>query len=272
MIGPALAALGAPDAPHRPVSGGDIHRAWRVDLPTGPAFVKSNDRPTSGMFAAEAAGLEALRGGSLKVPKVLGQGEGWLALEWIEAGPATPSTGAALGEGLAEQHRRSAEAFGWATDNWIGSLPQPNRWTEDLPGFFGAQRLSAQAAGSGVPTSLRHALDRLIARLPDLLPPEPPALLHGDLWGGNWTADAEGAPWIFDPAVHFGCREAELAFTRLFGGFPASFHAAYQAAWPLQPGFAERVDLWNLYPLLVHANLFGGGYASSAGRVVRRYV
>jgi protein-ribulosamine 3-kinase len=265
----ALAALGAPGARVTPVSGGDIHRAFRVELPGGPAFLKVNARPTPGMFAAEAEGLDALRGTSLGVPAVLGVGEGWLALSWIERGRGG---GAALGEGLAALHRRTAPAFGFGRDNWIGALPQANGWIEDLPTFFATRRLLPQAAGPGVPAAVRRGVERLCERLPELLPDEPPALLHGDLWGGNWMADVDGAPWIFDPAVHFGGREAELAFTRLFGGFPPEFHAAYHATWPLSPGFEERVDLWNLYPLLVHANLFGGGYAGSAGRIVGRFV
>lgn len=270
MIRAALAALGAPGARYRPVTGGDIHQAARAELPDGPVFIKYNARPTPGMFEAEAEGLRALREAAVgvRVPEVRGHGEGWLALEWIEAGRGG---GDALGAGLAGIHRRTSPRFGWAQDNWIGSLPQPNGWTQGLPDFFRTHRIQAQAAGTGVPTRLRKMLDRLCERLPSLLPDEPPALLHGDLWGGNWMADAEGVPCIYDPAAHFGCREAELAFTRLFGGFPPAFYEAYEAAWPLQPGFEDRVDLWNIYPLLVHANLFGGGYAGSVERIVRRF-
>lgn len=262
----ALAALGHPGAPVRGVSGGDIHQAARADLPSGPVFIKHNPRPTPGMFAAEAEGLQALREAApgLRVPEVLGHGDGWLALEWIEAGRGG---GQDLGRGLAAMHRQSAAAFGWMQDNWIGSLVQPNSWTEDLPTFFAEQRLRPMARGLGV----QGLMDRLCERLPDLLPDEPPALLHGDLWGGNWMADEAGRPCIYDPAVHFGCREAELAFTRLFGGFPDAFYAAYCEGWALAPGFEERVDLWNLYPLLVHANLFGGGYEASVARIARRY-
>ena len=270
MIRAALLALGAPGASVRPVSGGDIHQAARAELPDGPVFIKFNQRPTPGMFQAEAEGLRALREAAVgvQVPEVRGLGEGWLALEWIEQGRGG---GAALGAGLAGIHRHTSPHFGWTGDNWIGSLPQPNGWTESLPAFFATHRILAQAGGSGVPSRLRAALERLCSRLPSLLPDEPPALLHGDLWGGNWMADHSGTPCVYDPAVHFGCREAELAFTRLFGGFPPAFYDAYTEAWPLQPGFEERVDLWNVYPLLVHANLFGGGYASSVERIVRRY-
>jgi protein-ribulosamine 3-kinase len=272
VIPAALAALGIPEGTAvRPVSGGDIHQAARVDHAGGRVFIKFNERPTPGMFAREAEGLEALRGASerILVPAVLGFDEAWLALEWIERGAGG---GAELGVGLAAIHRHTSPAFGWKSDNWIGSLPQPNAFLDDLPAFFSERRLQAQARGARIPASLRSVIDRLCDRLPSLLPQERPALLHGDLWGGNWMADAAGVPCIFDPAVHFGCREAELAFTRLFGGFPDAFYDAYTEAWPLQPGFDERVDLWNLYPLLVHANLFGGGYAASAERIARRYL
>lgn len=261
----ALAALGIGGAQARPVAGGDIHEAYRVDGPR-TLFVKCNTRPLPGIFEREAEGLDALRAaGALAVPEVLGVGERWLALAWIERGAGG---GEALGRGLAALHRQGSPKFGWATDNWIGSLPQPNAWQEDLAAFF-AGRLRGLAGA--LDTAGRRRLDRLVERLDELLPPEPPALLHGDLWGGNWMADSAGVPWIFDPAVHFGCREAELAFTQLFGGFPPVFQAAYREAFPLEPGFEQRVDLWNLYPLLVHANLFGGGYAVSVDRIVRRY-
>ncbi len=268
MIEQALEALGLTGARWTGVAGGDIHSAARIDGPEGPLFIKYNLRPTPGMFAQEAEGLQALREAAvgLRVPAVVGVGEGWLALEWIERGRGG---GEALGRGLAGIHRQTAKAFGWMADNWIGSLPQPNGWIDDLPTFFAERRLRAQAEGQ---PRLRGLIERLCDKLPALLPDEPPALLHGDLWGGNWMADQDGVPCIYDPAVHFGCREAELAFTRLFGGFPPEFYAAYEEAWPLDPGFDERVDLWNLYPLLVHANLFGGGYAGSVEGICRRFL
>lgn len=269
MIDAALAALGLPaNTARTPGGGGDIHDAWRLKTAEGPVFLKTNARPGARMFELEAAGLEALRDADsgLGVPSVLGVGESFLALGWIERGAGG---GAELGEGLARLHRSTAATFGGPEDNWIASLVQPNgEWSSGAE-FFGEQRLRAHA--EALPWAMRKRLDALIARLPELLPHEPPALLHGDLWGGNWMADGWGTPWIFDPAVHYGCREADLAMTRLFGGFPDSFYDAYQAAWPLAPGWRERIELWNLSPLLVHSRLFGGAYVGQVNEVLVRY-
>lgn len=283
----ALEALGLDEASCRlrSVHGGDIHEAWRVETDDGRAiFVKTNERPLPRIFVCEADGLRALQeacradGGLIHVPEVLAAGEDFLALQWIpEGGGGDP--GRRLGQGLAALHRHSSGSYGWHEDNWIGSLPQPN---DRLPAergcgaFFAARRLQEQSRQGArrLAAGLRRRIDRFCVRIDELLPlpEERPALIHGDLWGGNWTAGRDGVPWIFDPAVHFGCREAELSFTRLFGGFPSSFYDAYQASFPLAPGFAERVDLWNLYPLLVHANLFGGGYAGRVDSILRRHV
>lgn len=283
MIDSVLADLG--HAPGRcrttPLHGGDIHDAYRVDPPDGPPFfIKVNARPLPRIFELEAAGLRALREalepttagrGLVRVPEVLSWSDRHLALAWIPSAPGRePAAGPGLGAGLTQLHRTTSDRFGWPEDNWIGSLPQANGPLADGIAFFAERRLRFQARHQGA--ALRHRIDRLCARLPDLLPSdEPPALLHGDLWGGNWTSDGDDVPWIYDPAVHFGCREAEIAFTRLFGGFPPSFYAAYEDAWPLAPGFDERVDLWNLYPLLVHAALFGGGYAGRVDAIARRW-
>lgn len=286
-IAGALAALDleATQCRVRSVHGGDIHAAWRVETDDGRLiFVKTNPRPLPRIFETEADGLRALAKacaedeGLIRVPEVLAAGDGFLALEWIREGRAG-DPGARLGEGLAALHRHTDSHYGWHEDNWIGSLPQPNGRVAAEGGcgaFFAARRLQEQARqGAGrLGAGLRKRLDRLCERIDELLPlaDERPALIHGDLWGGNWTTDEAGVPWIYDPAVHFGCREAELSFTRLFGGFPSSFYDAYQASFPLAPGFGGRVDLWNLYPLLVHANLFGGGYASRVDGILRRYV
>jgi len=266
------------------VGGGDIHDAYRVDTPQGRVFVKTNDRPLPEIFQKEARGLEALAAackvdGLLSVPRVLGVGDDFLALAWIDEGRgAGAETGRRLGEGLAALHRHTSPTYGWTEDNWIGSLPQRNTPLPagQGPGPFFASRLQAQAqiGRRRLGARLLASIDRFEQRAPELLPlmSDSPALLHGDLWGGNWMADEKGRPWIYDPATHHGCREAELAFTRLFGGFPESFYEAYDDAHPLEPGHQERIDLWNVYPLLVHANLFGGGYASRAETILRRFV
>jgi len=268
---------------HR-VGGGDIHEAYRVDTDSIRFFVKTNTKPPPEIFQKEARGLEALASaceseGLLAVPRVLCVDDDFLALSWIDEAPKSKaSAGRRLGEGLAALHRHSSPSYGWIEDNWIGSLPQHNseQPSDQGPGPFLASRLQAQARlGAGqLPTSLRALIDRFEEHAAELLPmtSDSPALLHGDLWSGNWMVDSNGQPWIYDPATHHGCREAELAFTRLFGGFPDSFYEAYEAASPLEPGHLDRVDLWNVYPLLVHANLFGGGYAAQAEMNLRRFV
>jgi protein-ribulosamine 3-kinase len=295
-VSAALArTLGVEPGSLRPLSGGDINEAWRVEPAQGPPFfAKSHPAPPPGMFAAEADGLRALgeiarRDELILVPTVRSVSETHLALEWIGAraadrGSASPAGGPpgsaeeSLGRGLARLHRASAPAFGWRSDNWIGTLPQRNGWVPADAGaaaFFAERRLLPQvrrAAGTGaLPAGCARDVERVCARLAQLVPDEPPALLHGDLWGGNWTADALGRPWIFDCAVSYGPREQELAFTQLFGGFSAAFYASYEEEWPLAPGWRRRVELWNLYPLLVHANLFGGSYGAQVARIAARW-
>ncbi|HMQ31833.1 MAG TPA: fructosamine kinase family protein, partial [Chloroflexaceae bacterium] len=184
---------------------------------------------------------------------------------------------AVLGEQLAALHRHSAPVFGLERDNFIGGSPQPNGRLVSWPAFFRERRLLPQldlAAANGLlPAARRRALERLAGRLDDLLASaEPPALIHGDLWGGNVVGAPGGAPALIDPAVSYSHREAELAFTELFGGFTPRFYAAYNAAWPLDPGYADRRDLLNLYHLLNHLNLFGEGYGLQVDQVLRRYV
>lgn len=265
---PDLAALGFP-GPARPVHGGDINQAFRVETPGGPVFVKTRREPLPGMYVAEADGLRALReaaGDELGVPAVLGVSERHLALQWIEAG--SPGDGSALGRGLARIHRTTRATFGWPRSNWIGALPQDNPTHGTVGDFFGQARLLPML--EGLPASVRRPVEALLPRLGGLLPDEPPALVHGDLWGGNWLQGVD-QPWLVDPAVAFGPREQDLAMARLFGGFPAGFEPAYREAFPLAPGFEERVDLWNLYPLLVHARLFGGGYGARAAAIAQRF-
>ena len=277
------AALGAEVAAAQAVHGGSINRALRLTLADGrAAFVKHHPDAPPGVFRAEADGLAWLAdAGALRTPGVLAVaddaagGPRFLALEWIAPGPPDPE---AFGRGLAGLHRAGAPAFGWDRDNFIGPLPQrndpvPAGWPE----FYAERRLrpmaeQAVAAGTLDPRFLAD-LDRLRARLPDLAgPPEPPARLHGDLWGGNAILSAAGGPAAFDPAVYGGHREVDLAMMRLFGGFPAAAFAAYDEAFPLAAGHEDRVGLWQLYPLLVHVVLFGGGYAGQARRALARYL
>jgi fructosamine-3-kinase len=262
------------------VGGGSINRCVQWVASDGPLFVKLASESHRGMFEAEAEGLRELeRAGAVRVPRVLGlgiaEGTAFLALEWIEFGSARAGTEAALGAQLAALHRTTAPQFGWHRDNTIGATPQRNDWTADWVEFFARQRLDfqinlAERSGHGGHwlEQGRRLCERLGALFAGYAPP--PSLLHGDLWGGNWAADAAGAPVIFDPAVYYGDREADLAMTHLFGGFGREFYAAYQSAWPLDPGAGARRDLYNLYHVLNHLNLFGGGYRGQAERMIER--
>jgi protein-ribulosamine 3-kinase len=265
------------------IGGGSIHHAQRLDTDAGPFFLKSNSTAAADNFAAELDGLATLQGrSSLRVPVAIGlgcdQGQAWLLMEWLPSQPRRPDTWALLGEGLAALHRHTQPAHGHTRDNFIGSLPQSNLACPTWAEFFERRRLRPQAelaAGRGLlDKRLLHQLDRLYDRLPEWLPVEPPALLHGDLWSGNvlpCTGPA-GHPAIFDPAVYYGHREMDIAMTRLFGGFEAAFYAAYHAAHPLEPGWEKRCGLHNLYPLMVHLNLFGAGYLPEIQSVLQRYI
>ncbi len=264
----------------QPVSGGCISATWRIESTDGLLFAKTADAEAAEMFQAEAAGLVALAdAGGLRVPRPVACGasenDSWLLMEWIDRGPARPDSLTRLAEGLAVQHRVIAEECGWDRDNTIGSTPQENARSKDWPGFFATHRLGFQVdllEISGLGGRLVPTARRLIEEVPALLAghrPEP-SLLHGDLWGGNWCCDSDGLPCIYDPAVYFGDREADIAMTRLFGGFGSGFYAAYEEAWPLEPGHEMRADLYNLYHVLNHVNLFGVGYLAQAEGIVHR--
>jgi fructosamine-3-kinase len=264
------------------LTGGDINDAFAVSLADGRSlFVKTNRESAPGMFAAEARGLGWLaEPGAIRLPSVLGAsdpGEApYLALELVVAGTRRRGFDEELGRALAALHRSGAPTFGLDHDNFIGSLPQSNRPHDSWPEFYLAERLRPQltlALSTGRASSaMRRGFERLAAKLSDLVgPEEPPARLHGDLWGGNLHADGSGAPCLIDPAAYGGHREVDLAMMRLFGGFGERVFAAYHEAFPLAPGSDERVELYQLYPLMVHVNLFGGGYAASVESVLARY-
>jgi protein-ribulosamine 3-kinase len=256
------------------VHGGSINESYRWESNAGPLFVKIAPARGNAMFEAEAAGLEELqRAQAVRVPRVMSVGtsadKAWLALEWIQIGPASPATDARLGERLARQHRSTQPAFGWSRDNTIGSTPQPNDRDSSWVTFLRERRLRHQlnlAAANGYGGRLQRRGEVLLDRIGEFFSTyQPvPSLLHGDLWGGNHAADQRGEPVIFDPAVYYGDREAELAMTRLFGGFGADFYRAYEAAWPLAADASVRTDLYNLYHVLNHLNLFGRGYLGQA--------
>jgi fructosamine-3-kinase len=273
------AALGGAIAAWDPVAGGDINVAHAARLADGRmVFVKSNANAPAGMFAAEARGLAWLaETGALRVPAVLAHSPDFLVLEHIASGPRRADYDERLGRGLAALHRAGAPTFGLDHDNFIGRLPQANA---PLPSptwaaFYRERRLLPQLrmaveAGRASP-AMRRGFDRLLPRLEELVgPPEPPARLHGDLWGGNAMPDEQGQPCLIDPAVHGGHREIDLGMMRLFGGFGGRVFAAYAEAFPLPPGSEARVPLYQLYFLMVHVNLFGGSYVASVESALDR--
>lgn len=231
------------------------------------------------MFSAEAEGLAELEAANaVRVPEVFATGQcaadAFLALEWLPFEHPGQNIERLLGEQLATMHRTTKEQFGWHRDNTIGLTPQHNSWSRDWLEFFGECRLGYQlelAADNGFSGELQREGARVLGRLPLLFEEYTPvaSLLHGDLWGGNW-ASCSGVPVIFDPAVYFGDRETDLAMTRLFGGFGADFYDAYEAAWPLAPGSRERTNLYQLYHVLNHLNLFGAGYLGRAIDLMRK--
>jgi fructosamine-3-kinase len=273
--------LGARAVSVTPVSGGCICDAYRVELAGGQlVFVKSRPsglRPVdaAALFRAEAAGLAWLATAeALRVPYVVAVSDEMLALEWVEPGEPEAVTAARLGHGLAALHRSGAPTFGWDRDGFVGSLPQPNAPAPTWAEFYVDRRiapLAKQCCDRGLlPPSAVSDLDMVCARMAEVAgPPEPPARLHGDLWSGNVLVAVGGEPVLIDPAPYGGHREVDLAMMRLFGGFDASCFAAYEEAFPLADGAADRVALYQLYPLLVHTLLFGGAYAGSVARVAR---
>lgn len=274
------AATGIPfDLAHaQAASGGCIHHGHILTGRCGRKFfVKSNRADRLDLFTAEAEGLcELTNAHCLHIPQPIAwaadQDNAWLILEYLPL--ASHGDAAALGQTLAALHRHTEPRFGWRRDNHIGNTPQPNAWHDDWICFWREQRLGFQldlARHNSAPDSLIKACRAVASHLPELFADYRPvaSLLHGDLWGGN-AAFVNAAPCLFDPAVYYGDREADIAMTELFGGFGPAFYAAYQAAWPLNPGYARRRDLYNLYHLLNHFNLFGGSYGQQAEHSARR--
>jgi fructosamine-3-kinase len=266
------------------VGGGDINEAWHVRLNGGEAFVKTRSDAGEGEYALEAAGLEWLaEPGALRVPGVIEVAEDYLALEWVQPGRLSAEGAEELGHGLARIHAAGSPNFGdpgfgerLGVQSRIGSLRLPNEPSEDWASFYAERRLLplARMARERYTLSERglHSVEGVCARLGELAgPAEPPARLHGDLWSGNVYADSEGRPWLIDPSPYGGHREVDLAMLRLFGAPSERVFAAYEEVTPLAEGWQERVSLWQLLPLLVHALLFGGSYRTEVERVARSY-
>lgn len=260
------------------VGGGCINECYVVHGAGRAFFVKVNAPDRLPMFEAEAAGLAAIAGSkTVRVPQPVchgaGGGASWLVLEYLELARATPGVMEELGGRLAAMHRVTAATFGWHRDNTIGATPQMNTPGADWIAFWRDSRLGYQlrlAAEHGYRGQLLARGERLLERLPSFFSGHAPrpSLLHGDLWSGNAAVTRDGTPVIFDPAVYYGDREADIAMTELFGGFSASFYRAYDEAFPREPGYATRRTLYNLYHVLNHLNLFGGGYSAQARRMI----
>lgn len=269
----------------RRVGGGDINEAWHVRLDAGEeAFLKTRVEAAPGEYALEAAGLRWLaESGAVRTPEVLEVADEYLALEWISPGALSPQGVEELGRGLAEMHAAGAPCFGdpgfserLGVQARIGSLRLPNDPVDDWPTFYATRRLLpmvkiARDRGAVSPNGVA-AVERVCERIERLSgPEEPPARLHGDLWSGNVHPDEHGRPWLIDPSAYGGHREVDLAMLALFGGPSERVFHAYDEAAPLADGWKERVGLWQLLPLLVHAVLFGGSYCAAAERMAHRY-
>ncbi len=262
----------------RAASGGCINNGMHLTTQKGVCFfLKTNRGAPPDMFARESEGLRALAlPDAPRVPKVYLVGKHFLLLEGLGHNTRpTPDFWPRLGRELARLHAHVNDQFGFAHDNYIGSTPQPNPWTKDGYQFFGEYRLRFQARLARkrglLSAAQEQAVERIIQRLPELVPPQPASLIHGDLWRGNVMADANGAPAMIDPAAHFGWAEAELGMTALFGGFPPDFYNAYYEIHPLPPKIEERVPVYNLYHLLNHVNLFGTSYLGQVQAILKRF-
>jgi fructosamine-3-kinase len=274
------AASGEPFAlsGRRAVGGGCINTTQVLEGSGRRYFVKLNDAARRDMFAAEAAGLEEIvASATVRAPRPICsgacQGQAYLVLEYLDLdGRGGGRSEAELGRRLAAMHRCTHAEFGWWRDNTIGSTPQVNTHESDWLTFYREHRLRYQLELAG--GRLQRQGKALLEVLPAFFSGYRPvaSLLHGDLWGGNHGVLRDGTPVIFDPALYYGDREADLAMTELFGGFGGGFCAAYREAWPLDPGYRVRRDLYNLYHVLNHYHLFGGGYGAQAERMIERLV
>jgi len=265
----------------KPLSGGSINQACKISSETSDYFLKWNNSAPADFFEKEAAGLKHLKsaGSSLRIPDVIsaaspvGETPGYLLMEFInECGSGDSFR---FGEELAKLHRTKNDQFGLHHDNYIGRLPQSNRQHSEWAEFFSEERIRPQlklATDSGeIALGVAHKWDIIASRLDELLPSAQPSLIHGDLWGGNYLFDESGKAVLIDPAVYYGHPEMDLAFSKMFGGFSGEFYRGYESVTPLEPGFQKRIPIYNLYPLLVHVNLFGGHYSSQAVSFLKSY-
>jgi fructosamine-3-kinase len=260
----------------RSVGGGCINQGYAVSGNEQTYFVKLNQATAVEMFVAEALGLkQMLDTKTIRVPKPLCWGiadnSSYIAMEWLQFGSGSSQSWEEMGRQLAAMHKAGgASQFGWERNNTIGSTPQINTWTDNWADFFAEHRIGyqlklAKRRGGSFPDYnevVEAVRENLIDRTPQ------PSLVHGDLWSGNVACTVDSEPVILDPATYFGDREVDIAMTELFGGFPAAFYRGYNQVWQLDDGYQQRKTLYNLYHILNHFNLFGGGYGSQASRTI----
>jgi len=263
------------------IGGGCINEAFSLKTNMGKYFIKYNSSSAfPGMFNKEAAGIKILADtNTIEIPEVIGSAEtskyAFLLLKYIETGTTGRNFWNDFGTKLADLHSNTSEYFGLDHNNYIGSLVQKNNPHPDFFRFFISERIEPQLKearnqGAFSQSEIRY-FDSLFNTLANIIPVEKPALIHGDLWSGNYMVSANGSPCLIDPAVYYGHREADIAMTQLFGGFQPEFYHAYNMAWPMEKDWQKRMDIFNLYPLLVHVNLFGGIYARQVLQIIRQF-
>ncbi len=263
----------------RSVSGGCINQGYAISDGVSTYFAKLNQASQVDMFEAESLGLQQMwETHTIRIPKPIcwgiADGSAYIVLEWLElGGKGGTSAWSEMGRQMAAMHKAfSSKGFGWDRNNTIGSTPQINTWKSDWAEFFGEHRIGYQLKLASRRGGSFSQGERLLKAIPELLASHQPqpSLVHGDLWSGNASITTSDEPVIFDPALYYGDREVDIAMTELFGGFPPAFYGGYNEAWPLDPGYEERKTLYNLYQILNHFNLFGGGYGSQANRAIEQ--
>ncbi len=263
------------------VSGGDINEAYSLQSDSGVYFLKVNNAKSfPEIFAKEKNGLEALsKNSTFRIPKVLGVTESdnkqFLFMEYIEQGRQSSDFWENFGRKLAEMHKQTSENFGWETDNYMGNLKQQNNWTQSWSDFFANNRILPLVEilfqRNSISKTTVESAENLCQQIDEIFPNESPSFIHGALWSGNFMTDETGNPVLIDPAVSFSHREMDLGMTKLFGGFSEEFYDSYHENFPLENGWQERLPLSQLYPLLIHAVLFGGSYISRSQAIIERF-
>lgn len=255
------------------IQGGCINNAVKMETNEGPFFVKWNISSKVDMFKKEYKSLNLINSSNtISVPRLLTYDKDYLVLEFIETSLPNKDFYLFFGRILSEMHRCTDNKFGLKFNNYIGSLDQSNLQHDDWKSFFINERIKSQLYLGNYPSKILKSFDKLFNRLDDILPEEDPSLLHGDLWSGNFLVSNNNIPILIDPAVYYGSREMDIAMSKLFGGFSNDFYESYNECFPLEKGWEERINIYNLYPLLVHVNLFGGRYLSQVQSILSQYL